>query len=120
MRQRRQKEIQKENETYYSLLREALPLGSAREDAFNPHPSPKPGAEERISNGCTASGSGILAVTGGVEAVPDKNNRSPDKQIPRPDSSPDLSKVKIFCNFKFQIQCNPTPSNKPNPVVNKI
>merc|ERR1719471_2684779 len=88
MRQRRQKEIQKENETYYSLLREALPPGSAREDAFNPHPSPKPGAEERISNGCTASGSGILAVTGGVEAVPDKNNRSPDKQIPRPDSSP--------------------------------
>jgi len=90
MRQRRQKEIQKENETYYSLLREALPPGPAREDAFNPHPSPKPGAEERISNGCA----GVLAVTGGggVEAVPDKNNRSPDKQIPRPDSSPDLAK----------------------------
>lgn len=96
MRQRRQKEIQKENETYYSLLREALPPGSAREDAFNPHPSPKPGAEERISNGCAAAaaagGGGVLAVTGGVETVPDKNNRSPDKQIPRPDSSPDLSK----------------------------
>jgi len=90
MRQRRQKEIQKENETYYSLLREALPAGPAREDAFNPHPSPKPGAEERISNGST----GVLAVTGGggVETVPDKNNRSPDKQIPRPDSSPDLAK----------------------------
>ena len=38
---------------------------------------------------------GVLAVTGGggVETVPDKNNRSPDKQIPRPDSSPDLAKV---------------------------
>jgi len=96
MRQRRQKEIQKENETYYSLLREALPPGSAREDAFNPHPSPKPGAEDRISNGCAGtaagSGGGVLAVTGGVETLPDKNNRSPDKQIPRPDSSPDLSK----------------------------
>jgi hypothetical protein len=34
-------EIQKENETYYSLLREALPPGPAREEAFNP--SPKPG-----------------------------------------------------------------------------
>jgi hypothetical protein len=94
MRQRRQKEIQKENETYYSLLREALPPGSAREDAFNPHPSPKPGAEERISNGCAGGtgGGGVLAVTGGVEAVPEKSSRSPDKQIPRPDSSPDLSK----------------------------
>merc|ERR1719233_1243064 len=97
MRQRRQKEIQKENETYYSLLREALPPGSAREDAFNPHPSPKPGAEERISNGCAAGGggaggAGVLAVTGGVEVVPEKSSRSPDKQIPRPDSSPDLSK----------------------------
>ena len=103
MRQRRQKEIQKENETYYSLLREALPPGSAREDAFNPHPSPKPGAEERISNGYAASaaagGGGVLAVTGGVETVPDKNNRSPDKQIPRPDSSPDLSKVRISLLF---------------------
>ena len=103
MRQRRQKEIQKENETYYSLLREALPPGSAREDAFNPHPSPKPGVEERISKGCAAAaaagGGGVLAVTGGVETVPDKNNRSPDKQIPRPDSSPDLSKVRISLLF---------------------
>ncbi|XP_023336290.1 macoilin [Eurytemora carolleeae] len=33
----------KENETYFSLLRSALPPGPAREDAFNPQPSPKPG-----------------------------------------------------------------------------
>lgn len=85
MRQRRQKEIQKENETYYTLLREALPPGAAREEAFNP--SPKPGVEERISNGVTAA----LTCLGpeGV-AVGEKTNRSPDKQIPRPDSSPDL------------------------------
>lgn len=31
-------EIQRENETYYSLLREALPPGPAREEAFNPAP----------------------------------------------------------------------------------
>ena len=41
MRQRRQREVQKENEYYYQFLREALPPG-VREDAFNPHPSPKP------------------------------------------------------------------------------
>ena len=35
--------FQKENETYFSLLRSALPPGPAREDAFNPQPSPKPG-----------------------------------------------------------------------------
>ena len=77
MKQRRQKEIQKENETYYSLLREvsdmnnnksehvwtcsilqALPPGPARDDAFNPQPSPKPGMEERISAKDGAPGSG--------------------------------------------------------------
>lgn len=41
MRQRRQREVQKENEYYYQFLKEALPPG-VREDAFNPHPSPKP------------------------------------------------------------------------------
>lgn len=84
MRQRRQKEIQKENETYFSLLRTALPPGPAREDAFNPQPSPKPGSEERISNGSLA------ALTTGE--LPDKSSRSPDKQIPFPESSPDISK----------------------------
>lgn len=49
MRQRRQKEVQKENEYYYQFLREALPPG-VREDAFNPHPSPKPNSEDRISD----------------------------------------------------------------------
>jgi len=86
MRQRRQKEIQKENETYYSLLREALPPGP-REEAFNP--SPKPGVEDRISNGVT----GALTCLGPeASTVGDKTNRSPDKQIPRPDSSPDLAR----------------------------
>lgn len=82
MRQRRQKEIQKENETYFSLLRSALPPGQARDDAFNPQPSPKPGAEERISNG-------VCGVAGD-----DKGNRSPDKQLPQPESSPLMSKLK--------------------------
>jgi len=81
MRQRRQKEIQKENETYFSLLRSALPPGQARDDAFNPQPSPKPGAEERISNG-------VLGLVPGD----DKGNRSPDKQLPPPESSPLISK----------------------------
>ena len=38
---RKQKEIQKSNEYYFEFLREALPPGQARDDAFNPHPSPK-------------------------------------------------------------------------------
>ena len=38
MRQRRQKEIQRENEYYFEFLREALPPGQVRDDAFNPHP----------------------------------------------------------------------------------
>lgn len=87
MRQRRQKEIQKENETYYSLLREALPPGPAREEAFNP--SPKLGLEERISNGVTGA---ITCLGPEASSVGDKNNRSPDKQIPRPDSSPDIAR----------------------------
>jgi len=81
MRQRRQKEIQKENETYYSLLRSALPEGPARKGAFNPEPSPKPGSEDsRISNG-------VISALGGGEAD-DKANSSPDKQLPPPDASP--------------------------------
>ena len=40
MRQRRQKEVQKVNEYYYDFLREGLPPGPLREEAFNPHPSP--------------------------------------------------------------------------------
>ncbi|QQP50771.1 Macoilinlike [Caligus rogercresseyi] len=42
IRVRRQKEVHKENEVYYEFCREALPTGSIRQDAFNPHPSPKP------------------------------------------------------------------------------
>jgi len=84
-RQRRQKEIQKENETYFSLLRSALPPGPAREDAFNPQPSPKPGQEDRISNGV------VGALTGGDPAAA-AANRSPDKQIPQTPNSPDISK----------------------------
>jgi len=96
MRQRRQKEIQKENETYYELLRGALPPGSARDEAFNPQPSHKPGLEDRISNG------GALAVTGSSEPVPDKPSRSPDKQLlyPRPDSSPDPAKSSSHASSK--------------------
>ena len=41
------------------------------------------GSEERISNG-------VVAVSGDVS---EKGNRSPDKQIPQPDSSPDTAKV---------------------------
>ena len=41
MRERRQREVQRENEYYYEFLREALPPGQVRDDAFNPHPSPK-------------------------------------------------------------------------------
>jgi len=51
MRQRRQKEVQKVNEYYYDFLREGLPPGPIREEAFNPHPSPNPCVEERISDG---------------------------------------------------------------------
>jgi len=92
MRQRRQKDIQRENETYYSLLREALPAGTARDDAFNPHPSPLPGSEERISNGVLSA---VLAGGGGDE----KGNRSPDKQLPPPDSSPvPRNSGKVTCN----------------------
>ena len=110
MKQRRQKEIQKENETYFSLLREvtinrkfcqiynlyflhqALPPGPARDDAFNPHPSPKPGMEERISG--VKDGLAALAVSAALEAgsaaaaVVDKAGKSPD----RPDASPDLAR----------------------------
>jgi len=91
IKQRRQKEIQKENETYYSLLREALPPGPAREDAFNPQPSPKPGLEDRIS----VNGGGLALGLANGEPGLDKCNRSPDKQLVssvRPDGSPDLAK----------------------------
>ena len=133
MKQRRQKEIQKENETYYSLLREvrsecswwsvfeqvgtwlnwsyknyinlntsvvflllacnrmwiyksvitwlssqALPPGPARDDAFNPQPSPKPGLEERISVKEGAPGPGLplpIANGGPGDNLVDKCNR---------------------------------------------
>merc|ERR1719361_1620211 len=90
IKQRRQKEIQKENETYYSLLREALPPGPAREDAFNPQPSPKPGLEDRIS----VNGGGLALGLANGEPGLEKCNRSPDKQLvsSRPDCSPDLAK----------------------------
>jgi len=101
MRQRRQKEIQSENETYYSLLREALPPGQTREEAFNPHPSPKPGAlgapvglglgpggtslsensQERISNGVSV-GSQLQLEAGDHEEGERQgqpHTRSPDK-----------------------------------------
>jgi len=41
MRLRRQREVQKENEYYFEFLREALPPGQVRDEAFNPQPSPK-------------------------------------------------------------------------------
>jgi len=93
MRQRRQKEIQKENETYYSLLREALPPGPAREEAFNPNP--KPGLDTDRISGPTPDTRALtcLGPEGTQAQLPgEKSNRSPDKQIPnpRPDSSPDL------------------------------
>jgi len=90
MRQRRQKEIQKENETYYSLLREALPPGPAREEAFNP--SPKPGLEERISAPLPTAGGAITCLNQENNLGGEKSSRSPDKQLPRPDSSPDLAR----------------------------
>ena len=50
MRLRRQKEVQKENEYYYEFLREALPPGPVRDEAFNinPQPSPKPCKYSRV------------------------------------------------------------------------
>ena len=39
MRQRRQREVQKVNEYYYDFLREGLPPGPLREEAFNPSPN---------------------------------------------------------------------------------
>lgn len=97
---------------------QALPPGPARDDAFNPQPSPKPGMEERISVKDGAPGSGQpglplpIANGGPGDNLVDKCNRcvpqpvinlvititivivrSPDKQIPaRPDSSPDLAR----------------------------
>merc|ERR1719357_652575 len=61
MRLRRQKEVQKENEYYYEFLREALPPGPVRDEAFNinPQPSPKPCSEDRISS----DGGGIAPPT---------------------------------------------------------
>merc|ERR1719357_2256803 len=105
MRQRRQKEIQKENETYYSLLREALPPGPAREEAFNP--SPKPGLEERISAPLPTAG-GAITCLNQEGNLGEKSSRSPDKQLPRPDSSPDPSQQRVNGNHHG----NP-PSNKP-------
>merc|ERR1719211_905410 len=105
MRQRRQKEIQKENETYYSLLREALPPGPAREEAFNP--SPKPGLEERISAPLPTAG-GAITCLNEQGNLGEKSSRSPDKQLPRPDSSPDPSQQRVNGNHG-----NP-PSKPPN------
>ena len=61
MRLRRQKEVQKENEYYYEFLREALPPGPVRDEAFNfnPQPSPKACSEDRIS----ADGNAIAPAT---------------------------------------------------------
>merc|ERR1712012_564682 len=105
IKQRRQKEIQKENETYYSLLREALPPGPAREDAFNP--SPKPGLEERISAPLSTAG-GAITCLNQEGNLGEKSSRSPDKQLPRPDSSPDPSQQRVNGNHG-----NP-PSKPPN------
>ena len=55
---------------------QALPPGPAREDAFNPHPSPKPGSvEERIS---VKEGGLPLPLANGATAdnLVDKCNRS--------------------------------------------
>jgi len=98
MRQRRQKEIQSENETYYSLLREALPPGQAREDSFNPHPSPKPGSiiagalsgsgtgeqggsQERISNGVPVGALQLQEREHDADHERLPSSRSPDKHL---------------------------------------
>merc|ERR1719342_985667 len=57
MRRRRQKEVQKVNEYYYEFLREALPPGPVREEAFNPHPT-SPCIEDRISDSTGSGHSG--------------------------------------------------------------
>ncbi len=59
------------------------------------------GSEERISNGSVA------ALTAGD--MPDKSSRSPDKQIPFPDSSPDISKV----SHPFSCQIGSIPEISP-------
>lgn len=64
MRQRRQKEVQKVNEYYYDFLREGLPPGPIREEAFNPHPSPNPCVEERISDGAAVISHTSVGVSG--------------------------------------------------------
>ena len=53
--------MQKENEYYYEFLREALPPGPVRDEAFNfnPQPSPKACSEDRIS----ADGNAIAPAT---------------------------------------------------------
>lgn len=72
MRQRRQKEVQKVNEYYYDFLREGLPPGPIREEAFNPHPSPNPCVEERISDGAAVispTSVGASGICGGGSGV---------------------------------------------------
>jgi hypothetical protein len=56
LRMRKQNDVRKENDYYYEFLRQALPPGQLREEAFNAKPSPKPGSEERISD------SGMLSI----------------------------------------------------------
>ena len=55
--------MQKENETYFSLVRSALPPGPAREDAFNPQPSPKPGTSTVLASTSVASNSPYSLIT---------------------------------------------------------
>lgn len=72
MRLRRQKEVQKENEYYYEFLREALPPGPIRDEAFNvnPQPSPKACSEDRISGEAAhANGSAMIPTSGSACAT---------------------------------------------------
>eukprot|EP00096_Caligus_rogercresseyi_P016483 TRINITY_DN915_c0_g2_i1.p1 TRINITY_DN915_c0_g2~~TRINITY_DN915_c0_g2_i1.p1 ORF type:complete len:737 (-),score=175.85 TRINITY_DN915_c0_g2_i1:1572-3782(-) len=63
IRVRRQKEVHKENEVYYEFCREALPTGSIRQDAFNPHPSPKPCSEDKALDSQGGGGPSVISVS---------------------------------------------------------
>ncbi len=69
MRMRRQRDVQRENDYYYEFLRQALPPGQLREEAFNAKPSPKPCLEDRISAAeASNSSTGALSLSSSSSA----------------------------------------------------
>ncbi|XP_040573999.1 macoilin-1 isoform X1 [Lepeophtheirus salmonis] len=84
IRVRRQKEVHKENEYYYEFCREALPPGSVRQDAFNPHPSPKPCSDDKISD--QQGGNSVISVSNSWSSygVVSWNGHNSDKQKSSP------------------------------------